>query len=168
MLAPAHEVLIRPSNPSTQQASDIEQWQATLDAMPALKHSHCQVGFDDHGWFITAPLAAHENDKACAFGGSLASVMTLAGWLHVNMLLAEHGIHAEVYVQSSDIRYLLPVATDIVARAQTVGCAKAERFLRALNTHGKARLKVSVEVANEHGDLGTQMEASYVAFRKAD
>lgn len=167
MLAPAHEVLTQPSL-SDQQTANIKHWQATLDAMPALKHSDCRVGFDDTGWFVHAPLSTHENDKACAFGGSLASIMTLAGWLHVNMLLTEHDLTADVYVQSSNVHYLLPVATDIVARAQTVGCAKAERFLRALNTHGKARMKVHVEVMNEQGEPGTQMEASYVAFRKAD
>ena len=29
---------------------------------------------------LTAPLAANINDKGFAFGGSMASLMTLAGW----------------------------------------------------------------------------------------
>ena len=38
------------------------------------------AGYDGATLALAAPLAPNGNDKGCAFGGSLASLMTLAGW----------------------------------------------------------------------------------------
>ena len=64
---------------------------------------------------IAAPLAPNINDKGCAFGGSLVSLMTLAGWSVVVLKLTELGRECDVYVQDSAVRYLAPVWSDIVA-----------------------------------------------------
>src|SRR5690606_6825838 len=38
------------------------------------------AAYDGATLALAAPLAPNGNDKGCAFGGSLASLMTLAGW----------------------------------------------------------------------------------------
>ena len=49
------------------------------------------AGYDGQRLRLHAPLSTHVNDKGCAFGGSLASMMTLASWglvsLHVLAVL---------------------------------------------------------------------------------
>ena len=48
---------------------------------------------------IAAPLAPNINDKGCAFGGSLVSLMTLAGWSVVVLKLKDLGRDCDVYVR---------------------------------------------------------------------
>ena len=66
---------------------------------------------------LSAPLSANVNDKGCAFGGSLVSLMTLAGWCLVSGRLQQAGLEAEVYVADSQVRYLAPLRVDLVAEA---------------------------------------------------
>ena len=50
-------------------------------AMPPVAALQLRVDdFDGDTLHLSAPLSAHVNDKGCAFGGSLASLMTLAAW----------------------------------------------------------------------------------------
>ena len=67
---------------------------------------------------LHAPLDANVNDKGCAFGGSLAGVMTLAGWGLLTLKLEEAGLEGEVYVADSQLRYLKPLYADLQAEAR--------------------------------------------------
>ena len=50
------------------------------------------VAYDGESLTMAAPLAPNVNDKGCAFGGSLVSLMTLAGWGLVKLALgSSHG-----------------------------------------------------------------------------
>src|SRR3954466_15216051 len=88
-------------------------------AMPPVAALQLQVvGFDGHCLRLQAPLAAHVNDKGCAFGGSLASLMTLAAWGVLTLRLPAVGGVAEVYVADSRIRYRAPLFADLHAQAR--------------------------------------------------
>src|SRR3546814_17074004 len=55
--------------------------QARLDVMPPVRAMAVQVvSVTPDRVCLRAPLAANVNDKGCAFGGSIAGLMTLAGW----------------------------------------------------------------------------------------
>jgi len=96
---------------------------------------------------LAAPLAPNVNDKGCAFGGSLSSLATLAGWGVVALKLAELGLSAEIYVQDSTIRYLAPVW----------GAAR-----------GRGRVRVVCRVPREEGGDACTLEARFVAIRSAN
>ena len=64
------------------------------------------------------PLAPNVNDKGCAFGGSLVSLMTLAGWALVELALRQRGEDCDVFVGESHVRYLAPVWDDFQAHAR--------------------------------------------------
>src|SRR5215471_12424730 len=66
---------------------------------------------------LGAPLAPNINDKGCAFGGSLSSLMTLAGWGLIVLRLRARGESCDIYVQDSTIRYLAPIWSDFIAAA---------------------------------------------------
>lgn len=68
--------------------SSLAALQDVLDCMPAVRAMQIQLdGYADGVLRITAPLAANVNDKGNAFGGSLASVLTLSGWALVSLRL---------------------------------------------------------------------------------
>ena len=72
---------------------------------------------------MQAPLAANVNDKGCAFGGSLCSLMTIAGWGLAFLELAKAGHEADIYIADSRVRYLKPVYEDLLVdvRLDTAG-----------------------------------------------
>ncbi|MBN8481700.1 MAG: YiiD C-terminal domain-containing protein [Xanthomonadales bacterium] len=119
--------------------------------------------WDGESLAITAPLAPNINDKGCAFGGSLAAVMTLAGWALVRLAVDADGLAADIYVQDSTIRYHAPVWGDFRAEARLDAGDAFDGFLAALRQRGKARLGVEVVVAGA-GGTATTLVARFVAL----
>lgn len=115
---------------------------------------------------LRAPLAPNVNDKGCAFGGSLASLMTLAGWGLVELALRERGIDCDVYVGESSVRYLAPVWTDLLAEARLAEGADWAAFFATLAARGKARIEVACTVAGADGAPAATLSARFVAKRR--
>src|SRR6476659_399853 len=87
-------------------------------SMPPVAAMRLEIAGSDAGSLrLRAPLAAHVNDKGCAFGGSLVSLMTLAGWGVAMLALQRAGLQAEVFVASSEVRYRAPLFADLEAIA---------------------------------------------------
>lgn len=116
---------------------------------------------------LHAPLAANVNDKGCAFGGSLTSLMTLAGWSLITLRLAEVGIEADVFVADSEIRYRAPLYADLEATAELVDGESWQVFLDTLRNRGRARLGVVAAVALPEGGVATECRSRYAAKLRA-
>ncbi len=115
---------------------------------------------------LTAPLAPNINDKGCAFGGSLVSLLTLAGWGLIVLKLRTLGRDCDVYVQDSQIRYLAPVWTDFIAQARLAEGETWEAFTAALDARGRSRLQIAGRVALETGDDACTLQARFVAIAR--
>jgi len=116
---------------------------------------------------LAAPLAPNVNDKGCAFGGSLASVTTLAGWGLIALRLKALDMNCEIYVQDSTIRYLAPVWGDLIATARLDEGESWDDFLAALNARGRGRLRTRCRVAGEGDAQACTLDARFVAIRHA-
>ena len=122
--------------------------------------------YDGNRLALAAPLAPNVNDKGCAFGGSLASLATLAGWGLICLKLGEAGIDADVYVQDSTIVYLAPVWDEIVAEAAAGPDESWDRFVEAMRERGRARISVDAELAAVEGrSVPARASARFVAKR---
>jgi thioesterase domain-containing protein len=110
---------------------------------------------------LAAPLAANVNDKNCAFGGSLASVMTLAGWGWLTLKLREAGIDAEVYVADSKIRYLAPLYDDLIGEARLREDQDWPGILRCLAERKRARVSMLASTRNAAGEPVALLEARF-------
>ncbi|MBP8098795.1 MAG: YiiD C-terminal domain-containing protein [Arenimonas sp.] len=110
---------------------------------------------------LGAPLAANVNDKNCAFGGSMASLMTLAGWGWLTLKLREAGIEAEVYVADSDIRYLAPLYDDLNGQARLREDQDWPAILRCLAERKRARVAMFAEMRNDAGVPVATLEARF-------
>jgi thioesterase domain-containing protein len=116
---------------------------------------------------LAAPLAPNVNDKGCAFGGSLASVMTLAGWALVELELQRRGEDCDVFVGDSQVRYLEPVWDDFRAEARLAAEAGFDVFFATLAERGKARIDVRCRVPGSGERPAATLEARFVAKRRA-
>jgi len=151
------------SDPIPQLAVTFEQ--QLLADIPLARAMQLRVAaWNERGLALAAPLAPNINDKGCAFGGSLASLMTLAGWGVIVLQLRAVGRECDIYVQDSTVRYLAPVWSDFVTQAQLAEGESWETFLATLAQRGRARLRVVCRVALEDGRDAATLEARFVAI----
>jgi thioesterase domain-containing protein len=122
--------------------------------------------YDGDHLAIAAPLAPNINDKGCAFGGSLVSLLTLAGWSLIVLKLRALGSACDVYVQDSAVRYLAPVWEDFVAQARLAEGESWDAFAATLAARGRARLTVDCRVALADGSDACTLQARFVAISK--
>lgn len=119
---------------------------------------------------LGAPLAANLNDKGNAFGGSLCSLMTIAGWGLAFLKLAEAGLAADIYVADSRIRYLKPVYQDLVAEARLESAgeegADAIDLPAKLRAQGRVGFRVNACTVLDDGASAAMLGARYVAIAR--
>jgi thioesterase domain-containing protein len=127
-----------------------------------LQLAHC----DDDMLSLGAPLAPNVNDKGCAFGGSLVSLMTLSGWALVELALRRRGLDCDVFVAESGVRYLAPLWADFRSDARLSPDADWATFFSTLDARNKARISVDCVVPGDDGTPACTLTARYVAKRR--
>lgn len=115
---------------------------------------------------LRAPLAANINDKGCAFGGSLSSLMTIAGWGMVSLTLAEAGLDADIFVADSRVRYLKPVFEDLLVAAGFDDPLEAAGLADTLRHQGRASVRIQARTQLNDGGVGATLVARYVAIAR--
>lgn len=152
-------------NPSTDAAHDLIRF--IRDKIPLARAMELELrAHDDDRLVLAAPLAPNVNDKGCAFGGSLVSLMTLAGWGLVELALRARGHDCDVYVGESTVRYLQPVWTDFRAESRLAEGADWAGFFATLQARGKARIEVSCSVPGTDDQPAATLSARFVAKRR--
>ena len=134
-----------------------------IAAMPPLAAMGVELrGFDGQRLRLAAPLSRNVNDKGCAFGGSLNSVMTIAAWGLAWLALAARGQRADTYVQDSTIRYLAPLFGDLEAEAWLAE-GDWDGFTAQLAGRGRARALIAAEIALPRGGPAATFSGRFVA-----
>lgn len=143
----------------------LQELQALLyKEIPITQHLHVTVGaYTGHMLRLDAPLAVNINHAGTAFGGSLSTLVTLAGWSMVWFMLQERGIRGEIVIQDSVCKYLTPVTHDFSAFCYCPDIAQGERFDKMLLLHKKGRLELKAEIMD--GDtLAVSFVGRYVVL----
>lgn len=145
----------------------LQRLHAHYQSMPPVAAMRVSIaGYDGRRLRLHAPLADHVNDKGCAFGGSLASMMTLASWGVVSLGIEQAGLRAEVFVADSQIRYLAPLFADLDVHAELAADADWDSFLATLRERGRARTSLVARALLPEGGIATEFTARYVAIAK--
>jgi thioesterase domain-containing protein len=153
-----------PLNPAPE-SDPLSLLQRQFAAMPPVAALQLRVeGFDGQCLRLHAPLAAHVNDKGCAFGGSLGSLMTLAAWGVLTLRLHAAGIGAEVFVADSRVQYRAPLFADLHAQARLAADADWDGFLARLRGRGRAGIALEGWVTLPDGGIAAASQARYVAI----
>lgn len=128
---------------------------------PAINH------WQDGHLRLHAPLTANVNDKGCAFGGSLCSLMTLASWGLVYLELAQQGIEADIFVADSRVRYLKPVFEDLQVDACFDDAGERAALLDALHKQGRASIRLQARTLLADGGVAATFVGRYVAIARS-
>jgi thioesterase domain-containing protein len=145
--------------------SSIEALQATFDHdIPITREIGIRVAhYDGEQLALSAPIERNINHKSTAFAGSLNSVVTLAGWGMIWLLLKELDLAATIVIQDSASHYRRPVTRDFTAICSRPGAEQVELFARMLREKGRARLELQVTI-HERDVLVMSFHGRYVAL----
>lgn len=116
---------------------------------------------------LTAPLGPNTNHRSTAFGGSVSTLATLAGWAAVHGRLSSEGRKAQVVIQSGTTDYVFPVRGAFSAVCDGLDAEQWSRLRRAFDRSGKGRAMVEVRVQVD-GRSVARFEGAYVAIRFSD
>ena len=122
---------------------------------------------DDHSLVLTAPKEQNRNSLNTAFGGSLVSLATLAGYGVVwDLMKDEKGEKPQwhIVVKESRAAYRRPVLGDLRAICERPAQAAIAEFKEALSRYGKAKLKLRARVI-EGGQTAVDVHAAFVVIR---
>lgn len=133
--------------------------------IPLVEQMQVRVtAFDAAGLTLTAPLAPNINHEQTAFGGSLASLTTLACWGYLWLLLEDQA-DMHMVVNEAHMRYLKPVTAALTARCTAAEPGTLQTFLDTLSRRGKARIELEAAVIQD-GKRCTEYRGSFVAYRQ--
>lgn len=134
------------------------------DTIPLVRALGLKVARSLNGEVIfNAALAPNINDKGCAFGGSLASLLTLSCWSVLRAHTWALQIPSDIFVHTSRIVYIAPIWTDFTVHA-SLSSEALSLFSETLASKGKAAAIIRAEVRAADGVAAT-MEARFVAKR---
>jgi thioesterase domain-containing protein len=148
---------------STERATNLERYMHAQ--IPLVAQMQVKVAaLDDSGLTLTAPLAPNINHERTAFGGSLASLMTLACWGYLWALLDE-GRGFRIVVQDAQLAYLRPVTGTLEAHCAPADARALDRFRDTLARRSKARIALKAEMRQESA-VAARYAGSFAVFRE--
>ncbi|MCB0392692.1 MAG: YiiD C-terminal domain-containing protein [Bdellovibrionales bacterium] len=113
---------------------------------------------------IAADFEKNRNHKMTAFGGSVATVLTLSCWAWItNYLDAQNLQNVEVSIHKCQIEYQKPIQQDFVATCY--GTNDVESFNKMLLKKNKGRLHLTAEIKNNEGEVIVQFQGDFVAYK---
>jgi thioesterase domain-containing protein len=118
---------------------------------------------DATGATLSAPLAPNINHRSTVFGGSASAVAILAGWTWLHFALRGAGYPVRLVIQENTMRYLAPITGDFEARCSPPPPPKFEQFVKTLQRHGKARMRLTATLVRD-GATVAEFSGEYVAF----
>jgi thioesterase domain-containing protein len=137
--------------------------QAHIPLVAQMQVSVASIG--DTGLTLTAPLAPNINHERTAFGGSLASLMTLACWGYLWTLLDE-GRGLRIVVKDAQLEYLKPVTGTLEAHCAPPDAEALQRFRDTLARRGKARIALKAEM-HQDGAVAARYAGSFAVIRES-
>ena len=138
------------------------------DTIPLVRALGLTVAQSKDGVVVfNAALTPNINDKGCAFGGSLASLLTLSCWSVLRAHTWAQEIPSDIFVHTSRIVYIAPIWADFTVHA-SLSPEVLSQFTETLVSKGKAAAIIRAEVWAADG-VAAKMEARFVAMLpKAD
>lgn len=112
---------------------------------------------------LSVPLQPNINHRRTGFGGSISTLAILSAWTFVHIQLQPLSKPYRIVIQDNSVDYLQPVTSDFEARCIPPSKQDWQRFLKMLQSKGKSRIKLAVEVYAGKLLVGT-FSGNYVAL----
>ena len=123
--------------------------------------------FSSEGVIATAPLEANINHQQSAFGGSIAALGIVTGFVAIWGNLKLRTISAELVIQHSETEFSKPGLGDMESRSRTISDNALESFTNLLTENGTARILVTSDIFSD-GKLIASNTGTFVAIAEND
>lgn len=140
----------------------LQHWISKIVPLKALGIELIWSGPDD--WHLSAPLELNHNHMGTGFGGSIATLATLAGWVQTWLLL-DNADDYNIVIANSNVTFHLPVTAAFTARAEVPAAQDIAAFQRCARVRSQAKISVRSEVLCERQCVAT-FSGRFVARRK--
>lgn len=117
------------------------------------------------GVVLSAPLEPNHNHLGTAFGGSLAALVTLAGYGTLWVALGDCDGH--IVVKQSELIYRRPVTGELRAECFVREEHALAAFRETYAKKGRARLRLEARIV-ENGETCVEFSGEFVAIRDLD
>lgn len=115
---------------------------------------------------IKAALDININHRFSAFGGSISSLLIMAGWSYLRLLVEEFEEIPTIVIQNSSVNYYKPIVNDFIAEVEFLPEAALEKMHKQFHRFGKARLQVKTLIKDdEDKELLADFTGSYVLVK---
>lgn len=111
---------------------------------------------------LSAPLSPNLNHHGTAFGGSLATLGILAGWVALHHGMERAGVTGSLVVRQTTLDYLKPVTGELLAESRLPDGTWQE-FVAALREARRAKIEVFSVLRCGDADA-VRVRGSYVAL----
>jgi thioesterase domain-containing protein len=95
---------------------------------------------------LECPLEPNRNHRGTGFGGSIASIATLAGWAWIWVMMRERTVPPNIVISKSSIEYTHPVQASFSAELRPPSDAQIRSFIDSFDRRGSARIELKVDV----------------------
>lgn len=112
---------------------------------------------------LFAPLGPNVNHRETVFGGSSASVATLAAWTLLHLRLIREELRARPVIQRSRMEYERPIPGDFEAICRLMDETAWNRFRTLLVRRGRARIALSADLTYRGARMAA-FEGEFVAI----
>lgn len=117
---------------------------------------------------VSGEYCRHINHTKSVFGGSISSVMTLAGWVRVRLLIEEFDPTATVVIKSNSTEFIKPVTEDYVVYTEPIDKRKISKFRKTYEKFGRGRVEVEACLTHRGSDeVLARFQGEFVALRKS-
>lgn len=113
----------------------------------------------------TAPLEANINHQKSAFGGSIATLGIVTGFVIVWVNLKLNDRRAELVIQHSETEFSKPALGEMVAESRSLSEAAMAEFISSLERTGKAQIQITSDIFSE-GKLVATNTGTFVALNQ--
>lgn len=111
----------------------------------------------------TAPLEANINHQKSAFGGSIATLGIVTGFVVVWGNLKIHDLKAELVIQHSETEFSKPALASIVAESRSLSDEAIGEFIASFERTGRAQIQVTTDIFSD-GKLIAKNRGTFVAL----
>lgn len=113
----------------------------------------------------SAPLEANINHQESAFGGSIATLGIITGFVAIWGYLKLQAKEAELVIQHSETEFSKPALGPMLAESRNLSEMAMKEFVASLESTGKSRILVTSDIFSE-GKLVATNTGTFVALNQ--
>lgn len=123
----------------------------------------------DNQVIVSGEYKKHINHTNSVFGGSISSVMTLAGWGRVRILIEDIDKNAVILIKSNSTDFIKPVVEDYIVITESLLEKDIEKFKKIYNKFGKGRIMVNAVLKHRNSnEILAEFIGEFVAIKKQE